>query len=107
MPADDEMSPLSDIDIWLKESRGHEEEYSILSRIPTAKVFPARAKLFKQTINRIVAVKRNDPTRTPIFDNVDDSVLYKSYFSNELAAKMEVDKYVNHLPLYRQLEQLK
>lgn len=84
------MSPLSDIDIWPEESRGHEEEYSILSCIPTAKVFPARAELFKQTINRIVAVKRNDPTRTPISDNADDSVLYKSHFSNELAAKMEV-----------------
>lgn len=40
-------------------------------------------------------------------DNADDAVLAKSYFSNELASKMEVDKYVNHMPFYRQLEQMK
>ena len=40
-------------------------------------------------------------------NNADDAVLAKSYFSNELASKMEVDKYVNHMPFYRQLEQMK
>lgn len=40
-------------------------------------------------------------------DNADDAVLAKSYFSNELASKMEVDKYVNHMPFYRQLELMK
>lgn len=40
-------------------------------------------------------------------DNADDAVLAKSYFSNELASKMAVDKYVNHMPFYRQLEQMK
>ena len=40
-------------------------------------------------------------------NNADDAVLAKSYFSNELASKMAVDKYVNHMPFYRQLEQMK
>lgn len=106
LPDDDSMPSLPAIDVWPEECRGHEDEYYILSRIPSTKVFPARSKLFKQTINRIVAVKKDDSTRTPISDNADDAVLAKSYFSNELASKMEVDKYVNHMPFYRQLEQM-
>ena len=54
-----------------------------------------------------MAVKMDDPTRTPVCDNAEDAVLYKNYFSNELASKMEVDKYMNHMPFYRQIEQMK
>lgn len=107
LPDDDTILALPAVDVWPEACRGHEDEYYILSRIPGIKVFPARSKLLKQNINRIVAVKKDDPTRTPVCDNAEDAVLYKSYFSNELASKMEVDKYMNHMPFYRQIEQMK
>ena len=78
-----------------------------MSPIPDTKVFPACSRLLKQTSNRIVAVKKDDPTRTPVCDNAENAVLYKNYFSNELAQKMEVNEYMNHMPFYRQIEQMK
>lgn len=99
------MEKLPDIDIWPVECRGHENEYYILNRIPTTKVYPAKARFYRQTQNRIVAVKKDDPTRTPIADPMEDTVLSKSYFSNELASVVEVGKFVGHQPFNRQLLQ--
>lgn len=99
------MAKLPDIDIWPAACLGHENEYHILSRIPTTKVYPAKARFYRQTQNRIVAVRKDDPTRTPIADPMEETVLSKSYFSNELASVAEVGKYVEHWPFYRQLQQ--
>ena len=104
-PLPESMAKLPDIDIWPAACLGHEDEYHILGRIPTTKVYPAKARFYCQTQNRIVAVRKDDPTRTPIADPMEETVLSKSYFSNELASVAEVGKYVGHRPFYRQLQQ--
>lgn len=80
------------------------DDFEIIGMDEKRVIVPVRTKYMVRIYRRPVLVRKSDDLRCPIQSELPGPIIWKSYSSPELLAQIEVDKYKNHLPFYRQLQ---
>lgn len=83
------------------------DDFEIIGIDEKRVIVPIRTKYMVRIYRRPVLVRKSDDLRCPVQSELPEPIIWKSYSSPELLAQIEVDKYKNHLPFYRQLQMMK
>lgn len=85
---------------------GNESDYRIIGFDTKELVVPVKERYMVQPYKRLIMVLKSDPMDKPLEAPAFSGPIWKSEASAELLAQIEVNKYYNHLPFYRQLKMM-
>lgn len=98
---------LTEIVIWPEEYIGHESEYRIVFPGDVQEfIMPSPHPYMVQPVRRPIVARKDDIENHLIQSPCYEGPLWKSYASAELLSQLEVNKYANHLPFYRQVKMM-
>jgi transposase len=100
IPSD--MTRLEPIMIYPDGYKGHEDDFRIIGYDDKEVVVPCFDKYMVRIYKRAVVVRKDDIDNQPIEADLPESIIWKSYASEELLSQLEVRKYCYHMPFYRQ-----
>lgn len=97
---------LEPIVLYPEEFNGNESDYRIIGSDTKELVVPVKERYMVQPYKRLIMVLKSDPMDRPLEAPAFVGPIWKSDASAELLAQIEVNKYYNHLPFYRQLKMM-
>ena len=105
IPAD--MPRLPEIIIYPDECIGHLDEYrEVYPGEVQEFIVPVSAKYMVQGYRCPVMVRKGDINEKMVYAPIHEELIWKSNASNKLLSQMEVRKFVDHMPFYRQIKQM-
>ena len=105
IPADLVRLPV--IPIYPDECIGHMDEYrEVYPGDVQEFIVPVSAKYMVQGYRCPVMVRKDDIHEKMVYAPVHEELIWKSNASNKLLSQIEVRKFVDHMPFYRQIKQM-